>query len=316
MNDTERNHIEPYAVVIGGANVDICGTPQIALAMKDSNPGEITTSPGGVARNIAENLTLLGANCCLITAVGNDQNGDFLIEHGKSVGMDMEAVLHIDGTATSSYLSVLDVNGDMFVAISDMNITERIDVEHLRTHNELIKNSAVIITDTNLSDEIYPYLANHFGDKPLMVDTVSAVKALRIKPYLSTVHVLKTNSIEASAISGIAVGENQETAQWFHQQGVKFLVITLGAEGIFYSEQGARTLLVNNDHNSKVVNASGAGDAFVAGIAYGELNKWEFSEAIKFADAAATLTIRSDTTINPAMSFLAVNKIKEKKHGC
>lgn len=315
MKDAEKNHKQPYAVVIGGANVDICGTPQRKLAMQDSNPGEITTSPGGVARNIAENLTLLGANCRLITAVGNDQNGKLLIEHGKSVGMDMDTVIVIEGERTSSYLSVLDADGDMLVAISDMDITERIKMEHLITHDELIKNSALIIVDTNLTGEIYSYVTERFGDKPLIVDTVSATKALRIKPYLSAIHTLKTNSIEASAISGIASEKLQEMAEWFHQQGVKFLLITLGSEGVFYSEKGARTLLVNSDPNNVVVNASGAGDAFVAGIAYAQLNDWVFSDAIKFAVAAATLAIKSGSTINPAMSLAAVNKIKEKKHG-
>ena len=50
----------PYIVVVGGANMDISGRPDAPLVAQDSNPGKVRLSPGGVARNIAHNLALLG----------------------------------------------------------------------------------------------------------------------------------------------------------------------------------------------------------------------------------------------------------------
>ena len=65
-------------VIVGGANMDIHGAPNAALRQHDSNPGTVQSSPGGVARNIAENLARLGVDCRLIAAVGNDHHGHHL----------------------------------------------------------------------------------------------------------------------------------------------------------------------------------------------------------------------------------------------
>ena len=70
----------PYAVVIGGANMDICGCSHDNLRIGDSNPGKVRTSAGGVGRNIAENLARLGTDTRLLSAVGNDQYGHHLLE--------------------------------------------------------------------------------------------------------------------------------------------------------------------------------------------------------------------------------------------
>ena len=63
---------ENYVTVIGGSNMDIQGFPNNPLVMKDSNPGKVDISMGGVGRNIAENLSRLDVNTKLISAMGND----------------------------------------------------------------------------------------------------------------------------------------------------------------------------------------------------------------------------------------------------
>ena len=103
---------QPFVVVVGGANIDICGSPGVPLRMGDSNPGTVTSSPGGVARNVAENLARLGVDCRLITAVGNDHHGDLLCDQGRAAGIDMRHVMRLDAAPTSTYVSVLDNSGD------------------------------------------------------------------------------------------------------------------------------------------------------------------------------------------------------------
>jgi len=70
----------PYVVVIGGANMDICGTSHDNLLLGDSNRARCAPRPVGVGRNIAENLARLGSDTRLLTAVGNDQYGHHLLE--------------------------------------------------------------------------------------------------------------------------------------------------------------------------------------------------------------------------------------------
>ena len=67
-----RKNKECRAVVVGGVNVDIGGQPFLQLVMKDSNPGKVTVSFGGVGRNIAHNMSLLGIRTEMLTALGDD----------------------------------------------------------------------------------------------------------------------------------------------------------------------------------------------------------------------------------------------------
>ena len=67
---------DPFVALVGGANMDICASPASRMRMHDSNPGSVVTSPGGVARNMAENLARLGVDCRLVAAVGADHYGD------------------------------------------------------------------------------------------------------------------------------------------------------------------------------------------------------------------------------------------------
>ena len=57
-----------YAVVVGGVNVDICGRSFAPLVEADSNPGVVSSSLGGVGRNIAHNMSLMGLDVRLLTA--------------------------------------------------------------------------------------------------------------------------------------------------------------------------------------------------------------------------------------------------------
>lgn len=64
-----------YVVVIGGMNMDICGRPTGTVVDRDSNPGVVSMSAGGVGQNIAQNMAHLGMPTYLITVYGDDENG-------------------------------------------------------------------------------------------------------------------------------------------------------------------------------------------------------------------------------------------------
>ena len=192
----------PFVTVIGGANIDIHGKSNKAVRREDSNPGTVNTSAGGVARNIAENLARLGVDSRLISAVGSDHHGQMLMRLCRDAGVDMQYVQEIDSVPTSTYLSVLDNNGDMHVAVSDMSIIDHLGVERLRPLQTALGQSSLMILDTNLADDSLAWLTHTFVEKPIFVDTVSSSKAPRIKPYLQFVHTLKLSTIEAEALTG------------------------------------------------------------------------------------------------------------------
>ena len=305
-----------FVTVVGGANIDIHGRSEKVLRPNDSNPGTVHVSAGGVGRNIAENLVRLGIDCRLITAVGDDHHGRTLMSLSNEAGIDTRYVQKIASAQTSTYLSVIDASGDMNVAIADMQIIDQLTADKLRPFEAMLHESSLIVLDTNLPECALAWLADEFAEQAIFVDTVSTAKAPRIKQYLSSVHTLKTSAIEAEALTGLDARTKpqlQNVATQLHAAGVDRIFITRGSRGVFYStgdEQGT----MKPEHRSAVVrNAGGAGDAFLAGLAYAWLKEQDLKTTLRFALAAADLTLSDPATSSPSLSLAAVNKVLEAR---
>ena len=299
----------PFIVVVGGTNIDVHGRSARTLTLHDSNPGSVTTSPGGVGRNVAENLARLGAEVRLISAVGNDHHGRMILEHGRAAGIDMQHMLISDSTPTSTYMSVLDRAGEMHVAINDMTVMDELDASTLRTHRAILNQAELVIADTNLPIESLAWLSESVVETPLFVDTVSTIKAHRVEPFLGSVHTLKCNQAEAESLSGYATRTKQDRARladWFHARGVERLFVTLGRRGVFYSVPDAAGTEKTKDAGSPARNAGGAGDAFMAGLALAWIEEQPLLASVRFALAAAALTVAENTTSSDRMTRSAV----------
>nr|WP_319489838.1 PfkB family carbohydrate kinase [uncultured Caproiciproducens sp.] len=304
---------DPYVCVVGGANMDIQGFPREQLVMNDSNPGKVKISFGGVGRNIAENISRLGIQTKLITAVGNDDYGKSLLEAAGKCGMDTKHSLISDEYPTPIYLSILDGEGDMKVAISQMNVLEKINVDFIENRRQLIKRAQLCVIDTNLPENTIAFLTQEFPEMDFYLDTVSTAKAVKARDILGRLHTIKPNRLEAEKLSGIKIadeGSLRRSGEFFLEQGVKRVVISLGSKGTYYRD--GKTEFILETEKVKVVNATGAGDAFMAGLVYGSLHNMEPVEIIKLSAAASKLALSHENTINPDMSVENIEKMMEE----
>lgn len=312
----DRDGDASFVTVVGGANIDIHGKSTRALQAHDSNPGTVHISAGGVARNIAENLVRLGVDCRLITAVGDDHNGRTLMRLTSEAGIDTQYVQEIASAQTSTYLSVIDASGDMTVAIADMDIIEQLTPARLRPHQSMLHQSSLIVLDTNLPDSTLAWLAREFAEQALFVDTVSTAKAPRIKRYLGSIHTLKTSAIEAEALTGLEAdtkSQLQDVAAQLHAAGVERVFVTRGSQGVFYSTGDEQGIFKLSQKNRIVRNAGGAGDAFLAGLAFSWLEHHDLEKTLRFALMAADLTLSDTATSSPALSVTAINQALEAR---
>jgi pseudouridine kinase len=300
--------LTPRVCVIGGANVDIHGAAYQPLRLRDSNPGSVHVSPGGVARNVAENLSRLGVDCRLVTAVGKDPHGEMLLAHGRETGIDMRYV----HAPTSTYLAVLDRSGNMQVAVADMAIMDQLTAARLEPLRNAIGETSLLVIDANLPDDALGWVVNTFPDHDIFADTVSTAKAMRLKPYLGTLHTLKTNPAEAEALTGFEArtgADLDRTADWLHAQGVHRLFLTRAEDGLFYSTLNDRGHVTLEQHGDDVRSSTGAGDAFLAALAYARLQNWPLDGTLQFAGAAAELTIADRSPSSPALSLTAIERV-------
>lgn len=301
---------------IGAANVDIMGQSRKRLVMEDSNPGILTVSVGGVTRNICENTARLGMPTRLITTVGDDDYGARIRRHCKSCGIHTESFITLPGETSSSYISIHQDNGEMAVALSDMHILQKLTPAQLDKQAERLKNAFAIVIDGCLAEETLAHIVKVYGrNVPVFADTVSTAYARRMKPHLAGIHTLKPNRLEAEILSGISI---KNEADFFHageaivKQGVERVVISSGAKGCFYIDRTGQMCWGRTKPLSKVENATGAGDSFMAGLLWSWNEGSCVSETLDFAMGAAVVALRSRTTINPKISADLIRRtIKE-----
>lgn len=295
-----------YTVVVGGANVDIGGRSGASLVAGDSNPGFVTTSLGGVGRNIAHNLALLGQPVRLLTACGDDFHGRQLISSCEALGIDTTRVLRLPDCATSTYLYLADEQGEMALAVSDMRVCQRITPQYLAANLPLLQSAQAVVCDTNLPQESLSYLAEHLT-VPIFADPVSTKKAGKLIPILSKLHTLKPNALEAELLTGIPIRGPEtveEAANRLLELGVKRVFLSLGAKGVYAAEQGQGLWLPCLEGARR--STTGCGDAFMAALVWAYLEGWDLSRSAYAGLAAASIAMESNETINPAIGRQAV----------
>lgn len=295
-----------YIAVAGGVNIDIGAQPTDKLRMKDSNPGRVHTGLGGVGRNIAHDLSLLGAQVELLTALGGDEYARTVEDSCRSLGIGLGHALLVPELRTSTYVFVNDAQGDMAVAVSDMAICERLTPDYFSSQLGVLNGAALVVADTNLPEASLRFLAEHLS-VPLFIDPVSVTKAEKLAPILPYIHTLKPNALEAELLSGVSVvdrGSARRAARRLIELGVKRVVLSLGKEGFLAAAEDETVWQPAPE--ADVVSTTGAGDALMASLAWSWLRGENLSRTAALGAAAAAITIECAETINPALSAEAV----------
>lgn len=281
--------------VIGGANMDILGFVERSLVPRDSNPGHVRTSAGGVGRNIAENLARLGIPTRLVTALGEGPDADALAAGCVETGIDLRAV-PATGLVGPRYLAIMDENGDLALAVSDMRALEAVTPAALDAHASALDDAAVIVLDANLPAETLAHVAARWTDKPLLLDTVSVAKAPRASGLLGALHTLKTNELEAASLAGTAPGAVDAAVSALLAAGALRVVVTGGIAGALFATTAERVRFVPPP--ARVVSATGAGDAYMAGLVYAELAGFDTTHTAAFSSAMAAIALASERTVS------------------
>ena len=288
--------------VVGAINMDITGTPDTAMIDGDSNPGVITLSPGGVGRNLAENLILLGNRVSLVTALGEDFYATILEEHCRDLGLDLSMSFTVSGGRTSSYLCLNGTDGNVIGAVSDMAIVDQITPERLRPCLPRLNETDLVVMDANLPAEVLTFLS-HEVRVPLLADPVSVKKAPRLSGALHGLLAIKPNVPEAEVLSGVTIRNDRDlakAAEVLYASGVRNVFISLGARGVHVYD--------GTDHETiscipgPVVNTTGCGDAFISASGYALLCGMTARKAARFGLAASSLCAQTSLAVDPAMT--------------
>lgn len=295
-------------LVIGASGIDIKARAYKPLQMGTSNTGIVQNSLGGVARNIAENLARLEISTILLSAVGQDGPGDFLMARTTTTGVDTTAVLRLPDYNTGSYVAVLDPFGQLLVSVSEYGIMSAISPAYVQQHRDLFANAAMIVLDANLSPKVFTTvfrLAERY-QVPVCADPTSPALAKKLIDYLPDLYMVAPDSQEAAALCGIdeppVTSETAiRAAQCLVSKGVQIAIVTLAEQGLAYAD--SRSAGHIPALRSQVVDTTGVGDALTAAVIFGLLNEMPLDEAVRLGVAAASLTLRTRETVAPDLSL-------------
>ncbi len=293
-----------YILGIGAINIDICGFSYEKLLLRDSNPGVIKYSHGGVTRNIIENARRLGSDTKIMSVVGRDSNGEQLLDYLNGIGVDTNAVKQVN-QSTSSYLAILDDKNDMYIALSDMNVLHNLMPGDIKAKSELVDNASMIVLDACLSYETIEYILDNYSNKKVYLDPVSIGKIKVVKPLINAFYGVKLNEYEARYYTGLI--EPKEMANFMYNQGIREVVITFGDKGVYIKNEKYDEF-IEIEKMVSISNASGAGDSYMGGMLHAINKGLDFKDANRYGIAASRICLMSDETINPELNANLLEK--------
>ena len=288
-------------LVIGGANQDVKARSSAGAVARTSNPGTVRTTPGGVGRNVAENLARLGSPVALVAAVGADPFGDDLLATTAESGVDISGVLRGD-EPTGTYVAVLDADGELVSAVADMAATATLGPDDLTA--DLVGGASMVVLDGNLRPDTLGRALDlcAAAGVSVVLDPVSVPKASALQRELSwarPVLAMTPNSDEVAALGGVDT---------LHHRGTELVWVRRGPDGSTMSGPGG-ALDVAPVLAAEVVDVTGAGDAMLAAFVHALLGGAAPADAASYGHAAAALTVASPHTVRPDLTDALVRSL-------
>lgn len=289
--------MKQWVVVVGGTNMDVVARTSAPLVPATSNPGHTRISPGGVGRNVAACLGLLGAPVRLVSAVGDDAFGDEALRVTAACGADVGAVRRVPG-ATGTYTAVLDDRGELVAAVSDMAV-----VDQLRLETVHLTDAALVVLDGNLAPDQAARVvaAAARAGVPVAFEPVSVAKAGRLADLVRDLFLVTPNTDEIAALTGRVPADWRAAVTDLHDRGVQHVWLRQGADGSWMCSRGEEPVHLSAVP-ATVVDVTGAGDAMLAAWVAAWLAGADPVEAARLGHRAAAATVESPHTVRPDLA--------------
>lgn len=276
-------------VVLGAAAVDM-------VARVDRLPDideivfarEYARHAGGSGANIAVGLAKLGRAVSFLGKVGDDESGKWLLKNLGDAGVDTQAMLTVTGGKSASCFIALDAHGNRVIfALGGSALIESVDELDLSrvtgSRALCIGDAFVPVAAAAAEAARRSETAVFFVPGGLMV--TNGLEELG--PVLQNTSVLVVSRNEANTLAGDC--PPNEAAQLLGEIGPEVVIVTLGADGaILASDDGIETIPA---FDADVVDTTGAGDAFAAGLMHAFLDGRSWREAVETGCAMAAIKI-------------------------
>lgn len=297
---------------VGGMNIDRKYHLDTPLKYGTSNPVNAINSCGGVGRNIAENLGRLNQQVSLLSIAGDDADYQSIYLACHSY-MDLSHIDLLPDHNTSSYTAVLDDQGEMTFAFADMAVCKQMNDQWIQRHQDQLTTAEMVVADLNLQQSGIEALIELCRIKqiPLILIPVSGPKMAHLPTDLEGVSWLIVNQDESESFFNHEVHSDHDLSylgQSWLDLGIEQVILTRGGRPCLYCSKKIGSIFYQPPQNPHVVDVTGAGDSFSAGLIYGISQSMLQEECLKYAMANAYYTVAASQTVRPDLSPLQLKQ--------
>ena len=294
-------------VVVGVVFLDIKGFPFFKYDAVGTNLGSVLMTHGGVARNVAENMANMGAEVEFVTMLDDDALGHEARARLRGAGVKLTHAVSTPDKGMGMWLAVFNEKGDLAGSVSRMPDAAPIERLFDEKGEEIIRNCRGITLEIDLSERVSERvfeLAKRF-DKPVYAIVANMSVILRRPDLMSQTACVILNEIEAGRLFGrelraLSPEEMLEAvSEAAPAMGIRSIVVTMGERGAVYLDAENDLRGVCPAVPCRVVDTTGAGDAFFSAVVESLARGMRLDEAVTCGARLASMTVSTSESTCP-----------------
>jgi pseudouridine kinase len=270
-------------ICIGASFVDELFHAKEEMLLATTNDAVVTKTAGGVSRNIAHQLSLLGVPVELISVFGNDSDGDWLKQVCTQAGVRLNASITKDGLS-GKYTGILNVDGSLFSAFLTNAAIQLITPGHLNKHKKLLSTASYLLADANINVDTAEWLLAFSKQTgiPFVIEPVSVPPAKKFRDVnLDGLYLITPNEDELPVLCNKNAFFTQQQIEELLNKGIEHIWLHNGKHGsALYSKEKSITL---HAPVIEVVDCTGAGDGSLSGYILGKYLGKDDMDCLKLA---------------------------------
>ena len=279
-------------LVLGSINIDLTVTADEIPKVGETVIGKsFNQYPGGKGANQAVCAAKLRSAVCFLGKVGKDAYGDFMLKEMSSSGVD---VSHIERSETSTGIAAISVDSkgqNNIIVVPGANFD--VDSAYIDRHKNAIDKCGIIMAQHETPVETTEYafkIAKAFNKTTILNPAPAQIIS---EAMISVTDILVPNEHELSRITGLpckSTGDIAEAARVLQSKGVKFIIVTMGKEGVMLLDGEGERIFPAFRVNP--VDTTAAGDSFLGGFAASYAKNSDMAAAIVYGQIAASYAIQ------------------------